>query len=1506
MAKSSKIRLNRIIKKYSKKKKKHIHHKHEAYKIQSGGASNPPTKVNYKVTFEFDRIKDSSEGIWTEPKMTMICQKFDNELTKIVEESVSLTTTSSLGVVGMIGATVLGIGTGGIGLGLLRAGIAVSGGLVYNNEQKKKIKKLKNGLENFEWCKKYDSTKQTMVDAKGLHDLYLANEINEGEQEASVSGNSDYVKIINYPGLLTEVETKEKSYITDLSLQPLSTKWYFPTCYDYNEKTDSCDIKGDNKNGDACDEALIIPHGLINLTKITDNSYGHQIPKKIVWRKKTTSSGASDTQMTLEKAAQKQVNFYIQERGKKCKQQWKQYEIDRINNINDCALVKGKYNPTIDIGEFLKKSQLKSKAKKEKKERLKNGLSGLTKKETVSASSAAANSSSAADKSKKDKKEEPQISPKEQKMNEDEINTQIKTCEDIDLMIISILTATNIMSNSKLENKDFVDSFIANYFDTDNNKKKNLTEFEIEIELTDSISINSKNINTLYFKQNWENTNKKGWVIDWNKEHILEILRLNDLIKTQNMKIKGLSEEDKIKYNTDNPNFQFEIINMVTKRDNLQSSFSYMNETVINKINNNLINKIVYKTSEGSNTVLYGIDGPLDKPSIVPTNNDLIVPNKDIDAHLFSKVFEEYKEGTLIITCIKSPIDIDLDDIIEKTKENLIINRNSYIEESSLKSKNDSEKEVLKYLAKHTWYKQYYNSPKKDINHGFNTLYSYLLHSLLDSENIVFEDETKNRTKNYELFKENFPKQVKSILNYDEKNNIMIDYSNKYRDDSIYDFIGYTYINESVENTEKKKLPEIPKDIVRISLSKLASMNDSTSQEVIDVILFEEHYAKKQYIMITNAKLLLNSEGINNPSLIQIAKKVMFLTLQDHNEYLIWRNGIDNSCSMSMSENDIRKQWEEWKDSLMLQPKKEPDELDESGSFIGSAKLFYDKVKKKAKSSINTLVKTVGIVKTEPIMELNPDFSFKEFVKDTLSNLNKLNDKDFQKPAQHLHEYIFKSILHHIFPDMIKKNEQAFTFDLKLNEYTEELVDEKATTKQNAAAATQAPKVKPASIISSEEIIQMAEFEKATIEVRKAAIGKSSVKDRFDFMLKLKTRMFDNLYKKYKVYVSKKDDQKWKQKIWIYFISDEFKEAKSDTSQVTPPTLNTENYIILKDILLINLVHKYLFEAIDFIIDKFKLVDGKCFIIQNYINHFNYPNINKPNNFVTLCNKVSEHINTIDCSHLYPSDKKKQKEGQNASKLIKKELKIGSKEVLVKDEKNIIKYMRILYELKRYWSDYNLNKIEDMAITNLFNETPYKHSFITFLWAQRDINSNKLGFSGVGLFNKLEWHIPNDIKLTGIRRIDLIYKENIINLKQTYKDKGKTDETETYSKILNDIHCKELIDHMTIFNYVFTYNMDEIEPSKVDELRKKCIDIINKNPMYSVKYLNILNSPKLDINIFNDTLMEKDISDVESAELVDISSTSVSDKTETETYEELKEEDEMSGGGMQYIPMELI
>ena len=57
MAKSNKIRLNRIIKKYSKKKKKHIHNKHETHKIQSGGTPNPK-KANYKVTFEFDRVKD--------------------------------------------------------------------------------------------------------------------------------------------------------------------------------------------------------------------------------------------------------------------------------------------------------------------------------------------------------------------------------------------------------------------------------------------------------------------------------------------------------------------------------------------------------------------------------------------------------------------------------------------------------------------------------------------------------------------------------------------------------------------------------------------------------------------------------------------------------------------------------------------------------------------------------------------------------------------------------------------------------------------------------------------------------------------------------------------------------------------------------------------------------------------------------------------------------------------------------------------------------------------------------------------------------------------------------------------------------------------------------------------------------------------------------------------------------------------------------------------------------
>jgi len=1548
MTKSNKIRLNRIIKKYSKKKKKHIHHKHEAYKIQSGGAEQHPEKANYKVTFEFDRIKDSKEGIWGEPKMTMICQKFDTELNTIIKESVAgmtkygqnevdLAITSSIGAVSMIGTTVLGIGTAGLGLGLLGAGIGVYGAITYNNDKKKKIETLKNGLENFEWCKKYDSNKN-MVDAKGFHELYLETEgINAGKEKVeAISGNSDYVKIINYPGLLKEIDKIDNSYITDFSLQPLSTKWYFPTCYDYNQKTDSCDTKGGNKNGDACDEALIIPHGLINLTKITDNSYGHQIPKKIVWRpKKESKGGPSDTQMTLEKAAQKQVNAYIQERGKKCNQQWKQYEIDRINNINDCALVKGKYNPTIDIADFIKKSQLKAKAIKDKKEQIKNGLSGITKKEAAAASAdaASADAASGANTSKKEEKEkeEKKISPQEQKLNEEEMNKMVKTCEEIDLMIISILTATNIMDNSKVENKDFIDSFIANYFNIDNNKKENLNEFEIKIELSDSLSINSKNINTLFFKQNWENTNKKGWVIDWNKEHILEILRLNELIETQNMKIKGLSEEDTIKYNTDNPNFQFEILNMVTKRDNLQTSFSYMNENVIKKINNNLITKIVHENPGGSIVSIYGDitnSGELDKPSILPTNNDLIVPNKEIDKHLFITSLQEIvkkgrgdrffnpkeKKGNLIITCIKSPINIDLDDIIEQTKEKLTTIRNDYIEESLLKSNNDSEKEVSKYLGKYTWYKQYYNSPKKDINHGFNTLYSHLLHKLLEPNNIVFEDETKNRENNYNLFKKSFPKQVNSILNSQNKNEIMSDYSKKYSDDATYDFVGYTYINEYVENTEKKKLPEIPKDIVRISLSKLASMNDSTSQEVIDAILFEEYYSKKQHNMITNAKLLLNSEGINNPSLIQTAKKVLFLTLQDHNEYLKWRNSIDNSCSMTMSENDIRKQWEEWKDSLTLQPKKLPtdEELDESGSFIGSAKLFYNKVKTKAKSSIAKLVDTVTSVKAEPIMELNPDFSFKEFVKDTLSNLNNLNTK---KPKKLIHEYIFKSILQHIFPDMITKNmtdPNAPTFDLNLRAYTQTLVDEKAKKKSTAANANaaKAPKDKPTGTISSDEIIKMAEFEKATIEVNKANIGTDTAQARFKIMKKLKKRMFENLYTKYKVYVSKKDDQKWKQKIWIYFISDEYKNDKSDTS-IDPSTdqftVNIKNYIKLKDIILINLVHKYLFEAIDFIIDKFKLIDGQCFIIQNYINHFNYPNINKPNNFVTLCNKVSEHINTIDCSHLYPSDKKKQKEGGYASKSIKKELKIGQTDVLAKEEKNIIKYMRILYELKRYWSDYNLNKIEDMAITKLFQDTQYKQSFITFLWAQRDINSNKLGFSGVGLFNKLEWHIPNDINLTGIRRIDLIYKENIINLKQFYKGKSQKSTTATYSKIFNDIHCKELIDHMTIFNYIFTDAMTGVDTGKLESLRKKCIDIINKNPMYSVNYLSILKSPKIDINMFNAKVMEEEVTAIKKAVLVDISADTVSDKLDVDgSFEELKEEEEMSGGGMKYIPMELI
>ena len=1511
MAKSNKIRLNRIIKKYSKKKKKHIHNKHETHKIQSGGTPNPK-KANYKVTFEFDRVKDlngKKKNIWSKPKMTMVCQKFDADLNAIIDESVSgFNTYSSIAKAGtkVVGTVVLGgaigmtVATGGLGGGLIAAAATSSVGTVaaaatavgatsynigkyfYDADVKEKTEKIQKTLDDFNWCS-----------GKGLHEF---------QQYMTGSGDllnvvPEYIKVINYPELFetlskgTSHATSGIQYIQQYSFQPLNTTWYFPTCYNYNEMEDSCE-GDDNIDGDACDDALLIPHGLINLTKITDNCYGHQIPKKIVW-KKIASGKPTDTKMALELAAQKQVDSYIQIRDKQCRQQWKQYEVDRINSINDCALVKGKFNPTIDVASFLKKSQLLSKAKKEKKERLKNGFLNIEKK-TAAAKQSAADASakkSAADASAKNsadaetdtqKESVVAINPNEQKLNEEDMELQVISCQEVDLMIVSILMSVNIIESNKPENKDFIDTIISNYFKSDSDNKKNLKEFEIKVELNESVLFNEENIKNLYFKQNWENNQKKGWVIDWNKEHILNILELDESIenfkkknteskkKKEELISKGINgveekkegaEADDLEY----PDWQKQLNTLVIERDKLKKSYSYMNDNVIDKIKNNLITKISYsnpldKTVEilyGGQEAVDGVSGAnhgqLDSPKIVPNNNDLTVINQDIDTHTFITLLTEKVKGTgsLTFTCIKSNVNIDLDAIIEKTKEKLIKERNEYIEESLLKASNDAEKDVLQYLTEHNWYKQYQNSSNKGINYGFNKMYFFLLHNLLDENNIVFE-ENNIRTANYNSFKESFPKKVLTILEHQDKIEFMGDYSKKYSEDLIYDFMGYDYLNEHVMDTEKVKLPQIPGDIIRKKKATKASLNITTSQEVIDAILFEEYYAKKQYNIITNATLLLNSEGINNPSLIQIAKKIIFITLQDHNEYEIWKNNIDTSCEMAMSENDIRKQWEEVKDNLVLQPKVIPTINNDTESFIGSGVLAYTNVKKKAQKAITnsiTLLKdvaeTIGLKKKDPIIEINPDFSFKEFVKDTLSNLNKLNEKEEKKTFIHFH--LFNSILQHIFPDM----------------------------KSNPTGSSTSPPTEFGINFNTET--------ETTTVTTKA-------------MNELKTNMFNTLYNKYKLYVSQKNNPKWKQTFWVYSISYDFKQKG------TAGQRNKEKYIILKDIILINLVHKYLFEAIDFIIDKFKLIDGKCFIIQNYINNFN--DTKTSNSFVILCNKISNYSNIIDCAQSYPSDDKKQKESGKASKSIKKLLKAGDKEVLIKEEKNIIKYMQILFELKRFWSNYNLKKIEDMATkTPIFNTSKNdydKQSIITFLWAQRDIKSSMLQFSGVGLFTKLEWYIPNDIKLTCIRTIDLVYKENIIKLKDFYITKDATLKTTTYLQILEDKHSKDLIDHMKTFDYGF--RLESLPSNELirTKLKKKCIDIIEKNPMYSYKYLNINKIPKLDISIFSQPGVNA------SAALVDISKGTVTEKKYTDIAFEKIEESEMSGGGMKYIPMELI
>ena len=1497
MIKSKKIKLNRIIKKYSKKKRKNIQ------KINQKGGSGPPNyKYKYKITFE---IKRDTNGDWGDANLYEKIKPYEdkskpydwifplvrNGLADLVQSGVpflaggaylgfsisglpALISAGFGGAVSVIGGGYLLL-IGAIAFAVY--GIAKYIGLIPSkdktNDYKKWMAEYFNNVKKFDWgeentyCKKKacltkdgGAAEQVISPTPNIYIDY--NIINEVKRRIKLINEKTKILPMEKDIELEAVAKTFKTTKTNLSIidqrfdniEILDNIWYYPTCYGYNDKS----YKGKCKDK-VCDEALLIPKGLINITRITDNTYGHQIPQKTIWKKGPKigegSSGKlenSGSKITADKAAHIRVKKYSDKRSKLCIGKWIEYENDRIIFINDMALYKGKYNPTINIKKFLKES--KDNANKEKiekqrleramqtanqeirdaeakkledEERLKKGKEITAARDEVTSLKKALMQAKAEGASAEEiQKIQDKLTLAEEKLNNldpptntstnkldvneeeiyDVIKKQIDNVRDIDLWVMSIFKACNLIKSDTTINKtnNFVNELLDMY-QVDDKSKHIVKVFtdpphpERQQHRT-KIPIDTNNINSINYFINWKNTNKSGWVINWNDDTIQKINKLenekqmyekelNEISTTPAAAASPATAADAAAATGASPATGAAATAAATGASsaspatgaagaaaaatgassasasaasgsdpvsNIKTKLNIIKESII-KLKEKKINEYELKENTEFKLILdiwtREKRGSSRRERWKNITSNLHKNENDEDINIENHpIFKILNSDAIKLKCLSLKEDHNIELEAERIRNQYEKNKNSFVEENLVVSTSKEENNIKRIELENSWWLQNcYND--NGINSGYNKLYSLLLNELIISNK-------------KQIVKDFFPKKIENILTLENKNDEISKYTNSIQ---TIDFIGINYINNLInEGMIGKDTKNLPENLIRKSLASSVK-----NKNLIDIILFEEEYSNIKGKDIKLAIDLVDGE-VNKPSNFIIAKNIIYLIIQDYNEFEKWKVQT-LTCNISFNNNDLIKKWNNAKimSNIDLSPLPNEDEKKSTESFecinriIGS----WNNIANTATKTLKNLSDAIGITKEEII--LDSKITFSDFVQELLKLFSSINK---EKPIENYKHYIiFFKVLNYLFPNI-------FTITLT------------------------APYVKSKN------------FDPPNKEFN--------------------TLMFSKLIEKYKGYVgyhesssSLYNKEVWSNIIWLYYIAKDSK-ASADLREQT----NMSQYANIKESILINLVHKYLFEAIDYILDKFNMVDNICFVIDDYRKQFD----NGKGDFAKLCNKISTNIEYIDNSHLYFDDKDKNKKAKMAEKdnfnLLKKD---GDKNETY-FIKEIVSYMHILYQLKRFWSKDNIDSINTKyesyigasATANILDESApvsdvSKKLLRTWLWAQcgsYDKDQTAFNTKNVGLFAKLGWNIPKSISLSGIKVIDFINIDIFKEFLKEYKSPYKTALTGTGD------HIKKLNKHIEVMNDFFNTSKNKDESDNF----KKIID----KKMYTINYLN--------------------------------------------------------------------